>query len=152
MITACDRVWPRKTGILVSSIFLFQEPRGCSLRGFFRLRGDDVAANPRYSNGAARRKLRERIKALGMPCSICGGPIDYTLPAGHPMSFEVDEIIPVSRYREGGYASPQQCALDVGNCRAAHRLRVCNQRRGNDTKKGTAQQPLPHSRNWRLAD
>lgn len=111
-----------------------------------------MAANPRYSNGAARRKLRERIKALGMPCAICGGTIDYTLPAGHPMSFEVDEIIPVSRYMEGGYASPQQCALDIGNCRAAHRLRICNQRRGNAKAKGTAQQPLPHSRNWRLAD
>lgn len=111
-----------------------------------------MATNPRYSNGSARRKLRERIKAMGMPCAICGQPIDYTLPSGHPMSFEVDEEIPVSRYMEGGYASPQQCALDFGNCRAAHRLRICNQRRGNAKAKGTAQQPLPHSRNWRLAD
>lgn len=79
-------------------------------------------------------------------------PINYTLPPGHPMSFEVDEVVPVSRFAEGGYASKEACALDPANVRPAHRLRICNQRRGNDTKKGTAQKPLPHSRNWRLAD
>lgn len=47
-------------------------------------------------------------------------PIDYSLPAGHPMSFEVDEIVPVSM---GG--SP----FDRDNVDAAHR--ICNQRRGN---------------------
>lgn len=85
--------------------------------------------NPRYRNGARRRKLRARLKAQGLPCALCGKPIDYTLPARHPMSFEVDEIVPVSRYREGGYSSPEQCALDPSNLRPAHR--ICNQRRGN---------------------
>ena len=47
---------------------------------------------------------------------------DYSLPAGHPMSFEVDEIIPVSRYKEGGYASAQACALDFENTQPVHRL------------------------------
>lgn len=76
--------------------------------------------DPRNANGNARRKLRARIRALGLPCHICGGCIDYSLPAGHPMSFEVDEIVPVSK---GG--SP----LDFDNCAPAHR--ICNQRRGN---------------------
>lgn len=77
-------------------------------------------ADPRQRNGNARRKLRARLRAEGRPCHICGMPIDYSLPAGHPWSFEVDEIVPVSR---GG--SP----LDYGNVDAAHR--ICNQRRGN---------------------
>lgn len=76
--------------------------------------------NPRNANGNARRKLRARLKAMGMDCHLCGMPIDYSLPSGHPMSFEVDELVPVSR---GG--DP----LDFSNVAAAHR--ICNQKRGN---------------------
>ena len=75
--------------------------------------------NPRYSNGAARRKLRAWWRAQGLPCAICGQPIDYDLPARHPLSFEVDEIVPVSL---GG--SP----LSRENTQPAHR--ICNERKG----------------------
>jgi len=83
--------------------------------------------NPRYSNGAGRRRLRSWLKAQGRGCWICrafGRPdaIDYALPAGHPLSFEVDELEPVSL---GG--DP----LDPRNVDAAHRR--CNQWRGNKT-------------------
>lgn len=74
----------------------------------------------RYANGNARRKVRAWLKAQGMPCHICGRAINYTLPAGHPLSFEVDEIVPVSK---GG--SP----IDRANVAPAHR--ICNERRGN---------------------
>lgn len=79
----------------------------------------------RYQNGAARRKARARLKAKGNPCWICEAfgrdpTIDYSLPAGHPMSFEVDELVPVSK---GG--SP----IDMGNLAATHRY--CNEWRGN---------------------
>lgn len=74
----------------------------------------------RYANGAARRKVRAWLKAQGRPCHICGRTIDYSLPAGHPMSFEVDEIVPVSK---GG--SP----IDRSNVAPAHR--ICNERRGD---------------------
>lgn len=76
--------------------------------------------NPRRANGHRRDELRRWLRSQGAPCHICGLPIDYSLPAGHPMSFEVDEIIPVSR---GG--SP----LDRDNVAPAHR--ICNQKRGN---------------------
>ena len=76
--------------------------------------------NPRYANGHARRQLRAWLKAQGAPCHICGRAIDYSLPAGHPLSFEVDEIVPVSK---GG--SP----LDRANVAPSHR--ICNERRGN---------------------
>lgn len=75
--------------------------------------------NPRYTNGNARRKIRERLKAEKRPCHICGQPIDYSLPANDPWSFEVDEIVPIS---QGG--DP----FDYSNVDAAHR--ICNQRRG----------------------
>lgn len=87
--------------------------------------------NPRQSNGAARRSLTLRVRSLGEPCCVCGQPIDYSLPAGHPLSFEVDEDRPVSRWREFGYASPTACALDPANVHAAHR--ICNERKGDRT-------------------
>lgn len=96
--------------------------------------------NPRYSNGARRRSIRARWKAIGAPCALCGKPIDYSLPAGHPMSFEVDEIVPVSK---GG--DP----LDFANTQPSHR--ICNQRKGNGKRSApAARKPsgLPTSREW----
>ena len=74
----------------------------------------------RYANGHARREVRAWLKSQQLPCHICGRAIDYSLPAGHPMSFEVDEVVPVSK---GG--SP----IDRSNVAPAHR--ICNERRGN---------------------
>ena len=85
--------------------------------------------NPRHSNGARRRRVAARQRAKGLPCWLCGRPIDYGLPPGHPGSFEVDEFLPVSRWREFGYEDPAAPAIDEKNLRSAHRL--CNQRRGN---------------------
>ena len=76
--------------------------------------------NPRRANGSRRTKLRASVAAEGLPCHLCGKPIDYSLPAGHPMCFELDEIVPVSR---GG--DP----YDRDNVAPAHR--ACNQARGN---------------------
>lgn len=100
--------------------------------------------NPRRANGSARDRLRARIKARGEPCAICGRPIDYTLGMitdprtgrrrPHPMSFVVDEILPVS---QGG--SP----TDPANTRPAHW--ICNARRGDGTRghSGPTARPLP---------
>ena len=93
--------------------------------------------NPRRSNGSRRTQLRNRLKAEGRACWICvamGKPanvarIDYGLPPNHPYAFEVDELVPVSRYWRGGYPSADACALDYKNLAAAHRC--CNQWRGN---------------------
>ena len=86
-----------------------------------------MSSNPRYTRGVARAKLRARLKAEGRGCWICrafGRPdaIDYSLPARHPRSFEVDELVPVSL---GG--SP----IDYANVDAAHR--ECNIWRSNKT-------------------
>ncbi len=85
----------------------------------------NMSTNIRYSDGNARRKLRARLKSEQRGCWICrafGRPdrIDYDLPAGHPMAFEVDELRPVSK---GG--SP----FSYSNVDAAHRC--CNEWRGN---------------------
>lgn len=93
-----------------------------------------MAKNPRYQNGALRRKYRARLRAQGAPCGICRGrlgPIDYDAPsnAKHPLSFVIDEIRPVSRWREFGYSSAAAAAQDPDNVQAAHF--VCNQAKSN---------------------
>ena len=100
--------------------------------GFFMPIGDAAMAkrNPRRSNGARRDGIRKRWRAMGAPCALCGQPIDYSLGMvvdlrtgkrrAHPMSFVVDEIVPVSK---GG--DP----LDFANTQPAHW--ICNARRGD---------------------
>lgn len=108
-------------------------------------------ANPRYAYRTRRENIRARWRAIGDPCHICGKPIDYSLgfitdPATgkrrpHPMMFVVDEIVPVSRYREGGFETPAQAATTFSNTRPAHY--ICNARRGNGTRQKRATAPLP---------
>ena len=69
-------------------------------------------SNPRYSNGNLRRKYRARLKSIGAACGICSGrlgPIHYDEPSdsAHPLSFVIDEIRPVSRWRNILVADPQ---------------------------------------------
>ena len=95
-----------------------------------------MASNPRYQNGSLRRRHRARFKAMAAPCGICGGrlgPIHYDEPsdANHPLSFVIDEIRPVSRWREFGYPSKQAAAQDWNNLQAAHRC--CNAAKGSRT-------------------
>lgn len=78
---------------------------------------------------------------MGLPCALCGKSIDYSLPVGHPMSYELDEIVPVSK---GG--DP----LDPGNVQPAHRC--CNQSKGDGSRtsrsKALLRSALPTSRDW----
>lgn len=78
------------------------------------------SSNPRYRNYHARVSLRRRVARRGDPCALCGKPIDYSLPRGHPMAYELDEKVPVSR---GG--SP----IDPDNVQATHA--ICNRKKGN---------------------
>ena len=97
--------------------------------------------DPRRANGYRRTQLRRRVAAQGRPCALCGGPIDYSLPPGHPMSYELDEIVPVSR---GG--DP----FDPDNVQPAHR--ICNERRGNKlmdaTKARQVEKPITTTVEW----
>lgn len=72
-------------------------------------------------------------------CAICGREVDKSLPAGTPLSPEIDEIVPVSR---GG--SP----YDIDNLQLVHR--ICNERKGNRMAgdERLAINPIPNSRNW----
>ena len=94
----------------------------------------DKNNNPRHSNGNYRRKIRARFRAMDAPCGICKGrlgPIRYDQQScsSNPLSFVIDEIKPVSRWREFGYTSPQAACLDFDNLQAAHY--ICNARKGN---------------------
>jgi len=75
-----------------------------------------MSTNPRNRNGGARRAAAVRwLRCQGLPCWVCGMPIDYGAPAGDPLAFECDELVPVSL---GG--SP----TDHENLAPAHRC--CN--------------------------
>ena len=103
-----------------------------------------MASNPRSMNGNFRRKMRRRFQAEGAPCAICRGalgPIRYDQPsdAAHPLSFVIDERLPVSRWREFGYKSARAAAEDVDNLAPAHW--VCNAKKGAKISTGGA--PVP---------
>lgn len=92
--------------------------------------------NPRSANGNLRRKHRARLKAIGGECGICKGrlgPIHYNEPSDskHPLSFVIDEIKPVSRWREFGYSSREAAAQDWNNLQPAHYC--CNAAKSNKT-------------------
>ena len=98
----------------------------------------DTMRNVRYANGNLRRKHRARMKAMGAPCGICHGrlgPIHYDEPSDskHPLSFVIDEIRPVSRWKEFGYDSPKAAAQDWSNLQPAHYC--CNAAKSNKTEK-----------------
>lgn len=108
------------------------------------------SSNPRYANSAKRNEIRRWVLATQDVCALCGKPVDKTLTTyidpkdgkkkRHPMSAEVDEIVPLSL---GG--SP----ISRDNVQLAHR--ICNQRKGNKTSADRARvldQPLPTSRRW----
>jgi len=81
--------------------------------------------NPRRANGHRRNQVRARVLREENDCWLCGLPVDKGLKTPDPGSPEVDEILPVSL---GGDPFAR------ANCRLAHRLRICNIRRGNGTK------------------
>lgn len=100
--------------------------------------------NPRSANGNLRRKHRARLRAIGGACGICKGrlgPIHYDEPSDskHPLSFVIDEIRPVSRWREFGYASREAAAQDWNNLQPAHYC--CNAKKGNKTLQELAHRP-----------
>ena len=61
------------------------------------------------------------------------GRIHYEEPSDykHPLSFCIDEVIPVSRYAEFGYPSREAACLDINNLQAAHWC--CNALKSNKT-------------------
>lgn len=97
-----------------------------------------MARNPRQSNGNARRKAAKRFAAMDAPCALCHGKrgaIDYQAPRNHmfPLSLAIDEIKPVSRWREFGYASADECARDQSNWQPTHW--ICNAQASDKRKK-----------------
>lgn len=88
---------------------------------------------------------RKRIFATQSTCGICGKPVDFSLKTPHPMSPELDHLIPVSK---GGHPS------DISNLQLAHR--TCNRQKsdkllktGYDTgEQVIGNRNLPHSVDW----
>ena len=98
------------------------------------------STNPRYANYKERERQRNRLLRECSVCALCGREIDKSLKSPHPMSAEVDEIIPISK---GG--SP----IDPSNLQLVHR--ACNIRKSNHIlmpQTNTRHLALPRSRNW----
>ena len=108
--------------------------------------------NARKANGHRYRQLQKRVRSWGDPCALCKQPIDYSLTTyvdprdgrrkRHPMSFEVDHIVPIA---QGG--DP----YDPANAQASHR--ICNQMKSDgrrSRKKPPPPRPngLPNSGEW----
>ena len=76
---------------------------------------------------------------MAAPCGICQGrlgPIHYDEPsdAQHPLSFVIDEIRPVSKWKEFGYDSPAAAAQDWDILQPAHW--ICNAKKSNKVNYG----------------
>ncbi len=102
--------------------------------------------NPRQSNGNARRKAARRYAAMNAPCALCGGvrgPIRYDQPRNHmfPLSLAIDEIAPVSRWREFGYESAKDCAADPSNWQPTHW--ICNAIASDKRKRARIERDAP---------
>lgn len=75
---------------------------------------------------------------MNAPCGICKGrlgEIHYDEPSDHlhPLSFVIDEIKPISKWKQYGYDSPKDAAQDWSNLQAAHYC--CNAAKGNKVGK-----------------
>ena len=133
----------------------FFVPRVKKYTGEVLEKNTPMAKNPRYHNGNLRRKHRARFKAMDAPCGICNGrlgPIHYDEPSDHehPLSFVIDEIKPVSRWKEFGYPSAQAACTDWNNLQAAHYC--CNQAKSNhvegEKRVSRIRQSIPIDGEW----
>lgn len=70
---------------------------------------------------SVRKRARAALKRENRPCWICGIAIDYSLPAVHPFSFELDHIKPIDRFPD--------LAFVRSNWAPAHRK--CNRAKSN---------------------
>lgn len=78
-------------------------------------------------SGSRWRRLKAEQRAKGLPCWLCGQPIDYMLPSSHNDSFSVDHV-------KTWLANPE-LREDPANLASAHAR--CNKSRGaSDPKPG----------------
>ena len=86
-----------------------------------------------HRNTTTRDQHRAAIRRGRPACALCGEDIDYALRSPHPMSFEVDHIIPLAR---GG-------SDELDNKQPAHR--DCNRRKSDQYEAEAAQATGPRT-------
>lgn len=136
---SCGKLRPLPRGGMCRTCLEDCRTSGAPVRKTFK-GGRRSSSNPRYANSAKRTRIRKWLLATQDVCALCGKPIDKSLKTPHPMSAEVDEIIPISL---GG--SP----ISRDNVQLTHR--ICNQRKSNRIATAAPkviEQPLPTSRDW----
>lgn len=79
--------------------------------GFGTLIGMGITKN--YGRKTRRYKqLKEDLRALRLPCYLCGQAINYEVGFPHPDSFSAEHVKPRAKFVE--------LAEDPGNLKAAH--------------------------------
>ena len=54
-------------------------------------------ADKKGAHRANYERNRKRILATQNTCGICGHPVDFSLKSPHPMSAQIDHIIPIAK-------------------------------------------------------
>lgn len=97
--------------------------------------------NIRFPSNATRQAYyRNRKKILNSfdTCALCGGYVDKDLPKYHPMSAEIDHIVPVSK---GGDPAA------IENMQLAHRK--CNRDKSDKiVEKKTSEEASVNPESW----
>lgn len=70
------------------------------------------------ADSQTHKKARAYYLKLGLPCHICGLPIDYSLPREDPWAYQLDHVIPVALGGKDG----------INTSRPSHR--TCNRAKG----------------------
>ncbi|WP_040815063.1 HNH endonuclease signature motif containing protein [Nocardia concava] len=82
-------------------------------------------------SSTARSRHRAAVRRGKPDCALCHGAIDYTLRSPHPLSFEVDHIVPLAK---GGTDT-------LDNCQPSHRH--CNRQKSDKMAEELAAMQAP---------
>ena len=100
----------------------------------------------RRGNSRKRERLRRRLAITEHECWLClgaRGPLDFSLPKGHPLAVEIDEEVPYSK--GGDPLDPRQTHLVHRCCNLKKGARLLP--KGAFAEHAEAEQPKP-SREW----
>lgn len=70
-------------------------------------------------NTTQRNKDRATLRRAGLPCAICGEPIDYRAPHLDPSEFVADHIVPLAAGGEDNLANKQPAHRRCNAAKAA---------------------------------
>ena len=101
-------------------------------------------ADRKGAHRANYERNKKRIFATQNTCGICGHPVDFSLKTPHPMSAQIDHIIPVSK--NGHPSSIENLQLSHFSCNRQKSDKLL--RDNHVTKQVVGNRVLPQSMDW----